>query len=445
MSNLGNPGVHDFVDVLAGSFSQRIPEGLGLGIAIGVSLEVVGDTLEESLNTEMAGKHADSRASLEVADVIKDLVHIKSVTDRHVDGVTGADTVKAESTLHALIDELRPNLPFRVQVVDGVPSDPGSKAFVEPQLIPPVHGNQVAKPLVSKLVSNDIGDGVLETGIRGLLVEKDLGGAVGDETPVLHGTVGELVDGKQIRLGKRVVNVEDLREVVDNLGGVLESPTALFLETTGGVDTDGNLLSIVSAIGQLLDVLKVTDSPCQEVGAHKRRSLERHHVPAFLGRLDLLHGHVAEGDLVDGDLNIKVVGGLEVRLVEARESSAGIARFELGAEHVVPLVIAGDRGGGSFSGPVFAAVETSHLVVDDAFEFDDDGSLFGNGDLLVKGNGDTLSLFIVGDVGGLPLLLGLCVVYQDLGIVYLELEGVEDNLFGGLDDFGLDAGVDELR
>lgn len=91
-----------------------------------------------------------------------------------------------------------------------------------------------------------------------------------------------------------------------------------------------------------------------------------------------------------------------------------------------------------------AAVETSHLVVDDAFEFDDDGSLLGNGDLLVKGNGDTLGLFIVGDVGRLQLLLRLCVVYQNLGIVYFELEGVEDNLLGGLDDFGLDAIMEEL-
>lgn len=110
----------------------------------------------------------------------------------------------------------------------------------------------------------------------------------------------------------------------------------------------------------------------------------------------------------------------------------------------MPLVIVGDRGGGGFSRPVLAAVETSHLVVDDAFEFDDDGSLFRNGNLLVKGDGDTLSLVIVGDIGGLPLLLRLCVVNQDLGIVHLELEGVEDNLFGRLDDFGLDAVMGEL-
>lgn len=110
----------------------------------------------------------------------------------------------------------------------------------------------------------------------------------------------------------------------------------------------------------------------------------------------------------------------------------------------MPLVIVGDRGGGGFSGSVFAAVEASHLVVDDTFELDDDGSLFGSGDLLVKSDGDTLSLAVVGDIGGLPLLLRLCVVNLDLGIVHLELEGVEDNLFGRLDDFGLDAVKDIL-
>jgi len=41
-------------------------------------------------------------------------------------------------------------------VVNGEPTDPGGKSFVEPELTPPVHGDEVAKPLVSKLVSNDV-------------------------------------------------------------------------------------------------------------------------------------------------------------------------------------------------------------------------------------------------------------------------------------------------
>lgn len=402
MTNLGDPGVHNLVDVLARGLGKRVPQSLGLGVAVFVSLEVVGDALEESLYAEVVGNHANGGAALEVADMVKDLVDVEGIADGDVDRVTGADAIQAESVLHALVDKLGPNLPVGVQMVHSVPSDPGSEAFVEPQLIPPVHGDQVAEPLVSKLVGDNVGDGVLESSIRSLLVKEDLSSTVGNETPVLHGAVSELVDGEQVRLGKRVVNVENLREKVDDLRGVLQSPATLLLETTGGVDTDGNLLSVVLAVGQLLDVLKITDSPGQKVAAHDGRRLEGNQLPALLGGLGVLDGHVAQGDLVGGDLNLQVVSGLEVGLVEAGESSAGIASLELGAEHVVPLVVAGDRGSRGFGRLVLAAVETGHLVVDDALELDDERGLLGNGELIVKGDGGALGLGVVGDVGRLP-------------------------------------------
>lgn len=90
-------------------------------------------------------------------------------------------------------------------MVDGKPSDPGSKTLVEPELIPPVHGDKVSKPLVGKLVSYNISHpvSVAVCGCGG--VEKYCGSSadinimsrqfrnrslpVGDETPVLHGAV----------------------------------------------------------------------------------------------------------------------------------------------------------------------------------------------------------------------------------------------------------------
>ena len=57
-----------------------------------------------------------------------------------------------------------------VEMVDGKPADPGCEAFVEPQLVPPVHGDKVTKPLVSQLcrVTLVIVRGILSpTGILG--------------------------------------------------------------------------------------------------------------------------------------------------------------------------------------------------------------------------------------------------------------------------------------
>lgn len=43
-------------------------------------------------------------------------------------------------------------------MVDRQPTDPGGEAFIEPQLTPPIHGDKVAKPLMRKLVRNDVCD-----------------------------------------------------------------------------------------------------------------------------------------------------------------------------------------------------------------------------------------------------------------------------------------------
>jgi hypothetical protein len=61
----------------------------------------------------------------------------------------------------------------RIEVVNGQPSDPSCEAFVEPELTPPVHSDEVAEPLVSKLVGYDIGHSVSVAVRGGLLVEKN--------------------------------------------------------------------------------------------------------------------------------------------------------------------------------------------------------------------------------------------------------------------------------
>jgi len=73
-------------------------------------------------------------------------------------------------------------------MVNGVPTDPGGKSLVEPELtvlvskysdvfcvtylVPPVHSNQIAKPLVSKFVGNYVNNAVLVFLIRGVFIEE---------------------------------------------------------------------------------------------------------------------------------------------------------------------------------------------------------------------------------------------------------------------------------
>lgn len=56
-------------------------------------------------------------------------------------------------------------------MVDGEPADPGGEALVQPQLAPPVHGDEVAEPLMGQLVGDDVGDAVAVAVGRRLLVK----------------------------------------------------------------------------------------------------------------------------------------------------------------------------------------------------------------------------------------------------------------------------------
>ena len=66
---------------------------------------------------------------------------------------------------------------------------PGCEAFVQPQFVPPIHGDEIAEPLMGELVRYDVHHTIAILLIRRILVEQNGSCAVGDETPVLHGTV----------------------------------------------------------------------------------------------------------------------------------------------------------------------------------------------------------------------------------------------------------------
>lgn len=62
-------------------------------------------------------------------------------------------------------------------MVNCKPAYPGRETLVEPQLVPPVHGDKVAEPLMGKLVSNNVGYPVAVAVCRCSWVEEYCGGS----------------------------------------------------------------------------------------------------------------------------------------------------------------------------------------------------------------------------------------------------------------------------
>ncbi len=90
----------------------------------------------------------------------------------------------------------------------GLVGHPGGEALVEPEVVPPLHGDHVAEPLVRHLVGDDgrrrpsVGDG------SGLRVEQQVGLAVGDAAEVFHGAGLEVGQGDHVELGHGVLDAE---------------------------------------------------------------------------------------------------------------------------------------------------------------------------------------------------------------------------------------------
>lgn len=214
--------------------------------------------------------------------------------------------------------------------------------------------------------------------------------------------------------------------------GALQSKLTLLLQTTSGVNSDGQVLAVVLPPGKVLDVFKVAKRPCQQVGRHDRCPLEAHNlVSCVLALLGLLLRHVGQGGQVLGNFHLKVERSLEVGLVETREGATGVGRLELCGEHVVVLVVFGNTLCGLDGGSVLGAVEASHGVVHGTLEGDRQDGLLALGKLLVEGEGAALVLLIVADVGGFDARIVLAGLDGNLGRVKLELVGIECDGLGG--------------
>lgn len=140
--------------------------------------------------------------------------------------------------------------------------------------------------------------------------------------------------------------------------------------------------------------------------AHDRSSLEGYDFQTgLLALLDILLGHVTQSNLVLRNLNLKVERSLKVWLIEAGKSSASIAGFELGAEHVVMLIISGDRCGSRNGRLVLRSVETRHDVVHGAAKLDDESGLGRGRHAVGKLKSSALGFLVVRDIGDLNTLL----------------------------------------
>ena len=95
-------------------------------------------------------------AGLAVGDAVEHLLDLFAGVGLGADGARGRLCIQVERAVEprgfVLVD-----VPLRMHRRHRLGFHPGGKAFVEPEIVPPLHGHQVAEPLVRHLVRDDRG------------------------------------------------------------------------------------------------------------------------------------------------------------------------------------------------------------------------------------------------------------------------------------------------
>jgi hypothetical protein len=123
------------------------------------------------------------------------------------------------------------------------------KTFIEPEIIPPLHGDKIAKPMMSQLMDNGVAKG--EHALIGNPVLKEIQIIKGDNTGIFHGAPLVLMGKDLIILGKGVgtaeIFLEELKGLVGHLLNVGSEFGELGFEGLDAVETHREVVVSIAA------------------------------------------------------------------------------------------------------------------------------------------------------------------------------------------------------
>ena len=89
---------------------------------------------------------------------------------------------------------------MRIESRGAFAAHPGGEPFVEPEIVPPGHRDQIAKPLVRGLVRDHFVNDLLCAGGGFRRIKQQRRLEIGDATPVLHRAAESAGDGDLVEL-----------------------------------------------------------------------------------------------------------------------------------------------------------------------------------------------------------------------------------------------------
>ncbi len=307
-------------------------------VAERVALEVGGHTGEELVLADVGDELAEHRRALGVRDAVEVDLHVLQVVDGRVDRVGAGELVLVVGPRLLAGVERGPGARPLGALGRGQGRDVGREGLVEPQVVPPLHGDQVAEPHVRELVQ-DRRDPALLHGVGDLGAEH-VALDEGHGARVLHRARVELGDEQLVVLRERVRVVEALLVEREALAGLLEHVVGVEVlhERLAGEDAERDRAAV--ARGELAadDAVRARDER-RDVARHAERRLEGPRGRAVGCGRGLGRGGVGDDLPVRGSRDREAEDRLEVGLLEHREHAAGVRHLELRVQ--VDLVVDG--------------------------------------------------------------------------------------------------------
>ena len=309
--------------VPAGGLGERTEKVGQRGVAVLVAAEVAAHGVEEGLDADIRGELLEHRRALGIGDAVEVDLDRLQVRDVRRDRVGRGQLVLPVGPGLLAVGERGPGTrpPGRL----GLAQHAGERGerLVQPEVVPPPHGHQVAEPHVRQLVQDRLGPalvrGVGDPGPENVVLQE------GHASGVLHRTGVELGHEQLVVLTERVAELECPVVPVEALPG--DQQDLLGVQVLGqrrpAVDAQ------VDAVVPVGDLVVRPGHQRGDVRRQRRGAAEVDGQRAAGAVLGADRGRVGHHLPALRRRHMQGEGGLEVRLVEAGVHPLGVGRLEL--------------------------------------------------------------------------------------------------------------------
>ena len=177
---------------------------------------VAADAVAKRAFAEIVFQHADEGLPLVIGDAVERDHRLALVGDRLLDRMRGAARVERHGVL-LLAVAIEPGFPLRIELLGRLFLHPAGKALVEPEIVPPAHGDEIAEPLMRHLMCDDAEDAAPGAVRIGRGIEQQPALEKGDAAPVLHRAAEAAGHRDQVELRQRIFHAEIIVVICSSL------------------------------------------------------------------------------------------------------------------------------------------------------------------------------------------------------------------------------------